>query len=446
MRTARGLAVAALALLPVACAVATPSPTPTHTSPPPTPTPAATPTPWWTVPTPRPTATPTPAPTATPTPTSTPTPPPPTATPLPTLIDAIRRVRPAVVRVIGEQDKGTGVIYDASGLVVTNNHVVKATKVAKVVLQDARTVEADVLGYDEVRDLAVLRLPAGTYPMAKLKQSTDLEVGTEVAALGYALDLPGEVTASRGIVSARRPGETPDVTYLQTDASINPGNSGGPLITLDGQVVGINTSIIRLQGGIPIQGVNFSLGVSSALPMLPILESGLVVPDQTLAHLGSRGVLTDRWRHPDGWLTVRKPVSWTLETDTAGSPACHRATEEGEVKPGVPATLLVLACPDVAFGAASARGWAGAVPTVLQGSLKDFQASDLVPVKMDGQIGYVAAFQAVDDRGARVRGFYLAVARGAIGYAAVAWTVEPLWGEWGPPLSQLALTLEPMRG
>ena len=155
--------------------------------------------------------------------------------------------------------KGSGFIIDASGIVVTNNHVVRGAQSVSVTLDDGTTLPAKVIGTDPRTDLAVLKLSAGhPLPFIALGNSSDVEPGQWVIAVGNPFGLGGTVTA--GIVSARGRdiGEGPYDSFIQIDAPINRGNSGGPLFTQDGKVVGVNTAILSPSGG--------SIGIGFAIP------------------------------------------------------------------------------------------------------------------------------------------------------------------------------------
>ena len=156
---------------------------------------------------------------------------------------------------------GSGVIVDAAGLIVTNNHVVKGGTNIRVVLADKREFEATLLLTDERTDLAVLKIDAGEeeLPALTLGDSDDLEVGDLVLAIGNPFGVGQTVTS--GIVSALARtdvGITDYQFFIQTDAAINPGNSGGALIDMDGELVGINTAIFSRSGG--------SIGIGFAIP------------------------------------------------------------------------------------------------------------------------------------------------------------------------------------
>ena len=224
---------------------------------------------------------------------------------LSTVAGSVRRVveqtKPAVVQITSEQVKldktglpvaegrgvGSGVIYDASGLILTNNHVVDGARSLMVSLPDGRTFVGELLGGDPQMDLAVVRIqPAAgePLPVAKLGVSSELAVGDAVVAIGNALGLPGGPTVTAGVVSAlgraiQEPSETPGqpgpylYDLIQTDAAINPGNSGGPLFNLAGEVVGINT---LGAGGdeVMAQGIGFAIAIDAARPIADQLASG----------------------------------------------------------------------------------------------------------------------------------------------------------------------------
>lgn len=152
---------------------------------------------------------------------------------------------------------GSGFIIDARrGLVLTNHHVVENARAIEVALKE-ETLEARLLGVDEANDLAVLQIAARGLTQLPLGNSDELAVGDYVVAIGNPFQVGQTVTA--GIVSALGRGRRGDgPTYVQTDAPINPGNSGGPLISLRGEVVGVNTAIVG-----PGEG---NVGIGLAVP------------------------------------------------------------------------------------------------------------------------------------------------------------------------------------
>jgi len=159
-----------------------------------------------------------------------------------------------------QRSLGSGVLVDASGLVVTNNHVIEGADEVKVSLADKREFEATLVLKDQRTDLAVLRIKDGRekFPVLDFANSDTLQVGDVVLAIGNPFGVGQTVT--HGIVSAlarTQVGITDYQFFIQTDAAINPGNSGGALVDLSGQLVGINTAIFSRSGG--SQGVGFAI-------------------------------------------------------------------------------------------------------------------------------------------------------------------------------------------
>lgn len=155
---------------------------------------------------------------------------------------------------------GSGFIVDASGIVITNNHVIEEADEISVILHDGEEFMATVLGRDELADVAVLKIQhenGDDFPFVKWGDSDAERIGDWVVTIGNPFGLGGSVTA--GIISARnRTINRGDVEFLQTDASINRGNSGGPMFNLNGEVVGVNTAIFSPSGG--------NVGIGFAIP------------------------------------------------------------------------------------------------------------------------------------------------------------------------------------
>jgi serine protease Do len=200
--------------------------------------------------------------------------------------EIVKRLRPSVVHILTEgtsfnvfgetqptEGVGTGIIIDAEGHIVTNNHVISLdTNLPAggitVTLSDGRELSAQVVGADEPTDLAVLQIIAENLTPAALGDASKLEVGEDVVAIGHALNLPGGPTVTRGVVSAtdRLIQEDPYMIpgAIQTDAAINPGNSGGPLVNSAAEVVGITTQVIRGTA----EGLGFAISIDTAKPII----------------------------------------------------------------------------------------------------------------------------------------------------------------------------------
>ena len=202
------------------------------------------------------------------------------------LPDIYERVSPAVVSISATSinpyrlsDRvshvtGSGVLVDASGLILTNSHVAYGRQSITVTLDDGTRVFATLVGADPIFDLAVLRIPKpsrGVLPTVALGDSDRIRVGEEVVAIGNPLGL--DQTLTRGIVSGmnRILPETPFSLLeplIQTDAAINPGNSGGPLVNRCGEVIGINTAVIA-----EAQNIGFAVPSNLAKSTLAVLVS-----------------------------------------------------------------------------------------------------------------------------------------------------------------------------
>jgi serine protease Do len=219
---------------------------------------------------------------------------------------------------------GSGVIIDASGIILTNNHVVEGGGEVVVELADGRSYKAADIKRDEQSDLAVVRIKAeGSLPAATLGDSDQIEIGDWVLAIGTPFEL--DQTVSAGIISAkgRGLGDT-RAKYLQTDAAINPGNSGGPLVNLNGEVVGISTAIASSNGS--YQGVGFAIAANTAKWVSrQLIETGNV----QRAYLGV-GV-----QKPGGELAGSLGVSpgkgIVVSEVFEGSPAAEAGLQEGDV-------------------------------------------------------------------------------------------------------------------
>lgn len=226
-----------------------------------------------------------------------------------------------------QQSAGSGVIVDAKkGIVMTNFHVVKGADEVQVALEDGRNFEAKVMGSDPDLDIAILEIDAKDLVDVKLSDSSELEVGDFVVAIGNPFGLGQTVTT--GIVSALgRTGLGIEgyENFIQTDASINPGNSGGALVNLRGELVGINTAIIAPAGG--NVGIGFAIPINMAeASMKQILEHGEVKRGQIGVSIQD---ITPDLRKAFGLENGQKGV---LVTDVLeGTPAEKAGLQAGDV-------------------------------------------------------------------------------------------------------------------
>lgn len=177
------------------------------------------------------------------------------------VISVVAEVEPAVVRVEVEDGIGSGMVIDKLGYILTSNHIVEDVQSATIILMDGGQFPGAVVGRDELRDLAIIKITASgfDFPVVILGNSDKLEIAEEVIAIGYSLGLEGSTTVSKGIISAFRDDE--GVRYIQTDAALNPGNSGGPLINSEGEVVGIVTAKIVHEA---VEGISFAITINES--------------------------------------------------------------------------------------------------------------------------------------------------------------------------------------
>lgn len=191
----------------------------------------------------------------------------------------LNAVQPAVVSIRGLKggtpESGTGMIISSDGDILTNSHVVDGVRDIRVTLNGERDSRpATLVGQDPTIDTAIVRLNnASNLPVVTLGESGSAQVGDEVIAIGNALALPGGPSVTDGIVSAKDRSLDNLDNLIQTDAPINPGNSGGPLVNLAGQVIGMNTAVIRGESG-EFQGIGFAIAIDAVKPALEQLRSG----------------------------------------------------------------------------------------------------------------------------------------------------------------------------
>ncbi|QSQ14900.1 trypsin-like peptidase domain-containing protein [Myxococcus landrumensis] len=220
---------------------------------------------------------------------------------------------------------GSGVIIDPTGIIVTNDHVIRGASAIHVVLADGRSYEAEVIGSDAGNDVAVLKVAAKeALPIARLGTSSDLMIGETVVAIGSPFGLSKTVTA--GVVSATgrtfRADNRVYNDFVQTDAAINPGNSGGPLLNVDGEIIGINTAIFG--GG--AQGIGFAIPADKVRRIVDELTRfGKMRPSWVGIDTAD---LTPRIARQLGWDRSYGALVTSVE---AGSPAAQAGVRRGDI-------------------------------------------------------------------------------------------------------------------
>jgi S1-C subfamily serine protease len=169
---------------------------------------------------------------------------------------------------VPQEGQGSGVVIDKEGHILTNYHVVANARQVEVTMSNKKKYKAQVIGLDRSHDLAVIKIEAPNLQPAVLGDSSQLQVGQKVYAIGNPFGLSGTMT--RGIVSSIRSVREPEGGFIdeaiQTDAAINPGNSGGPLLNSRGDVIGINTMIASNVG--QSAGIGFAIPVNAAKAVL----------------------------------------------------------------------------------------------------------------------------------------------------------------------------------
>jgi len=256
------------------------------------------------------------------------------------VIDAVRKMRPAVVTVINQMQprrtvwgnlqsptsSGSGVIIDAKGYIVTNNHVIKGQRNLQVIFSDGTKADATVVGADAVADIAVIKVDAKMPAVAPLGDSSAIEPGQVAIAIGSPLgDFRGTVTV--GVVSAlnRRVGSMQGL--IQTDAAINNGNSGGPLINTLGQVIGINALVVRATN----EG-NIAEGLGFAIPSNLVREISAQLIAKGRVERAYMGVTyQDVDPQIASALNLNVTYGVVVSDVTAGSPAAKAGLQEGDV-------------------------------------------------------------------------------------------------------------------
>ena len=256
------------------------------------------------------------------------------------IVRAAQMVGPAVVGIVNkaygrdmfgrqvavDQGSGSGVIFDQSGYIVTNFHVVQNAQELAVSLADGRTMNGKVVGVDPPTDLAVIKIEATGLPTATFGDSDTILIGEPAIAIGNPLGMEFRGSVTAGVISAlNRSLELDERRFklIQTDAAINPGNSGGALVNADGQVIGINSIKIAVAG---VEGMSFAIPINTVRPIIKaIIEKGKV----TRAYLGVNLI--------DNNMAARMGVELNLDKgvfvfkSVPGSPAAKAGIRDGDV-------------------------------------------------------------------------------------------------------------------
>jgi serine protease Do len=223
----------------------------------------------------------------------------------PNFVYIVAKVKPSVVainvelisydifgRAYPEEGAGSGWILDPNGLIATNNHVIDGATNIMVTLEDGTVLSASVVGADSISDLAVLKVDKTGLTAAIVGNSSSLQVGEWVLAIGNAL---GEgISATEGIVSRSGASITTDsgttlYDCIQTSAAVNPGNSGGPLVNMAGEVVGITSAKLADVG---VEGMGYAISIKTALPIIEsLVQKGYV----TRSYLGVQMDTVSQW-------------------------------------------------------------------------------------------------------------------------------------------------------
>jgi Do/DeqQ family serine protease len=232
---------------------------------------------------------------------------------------------------------GSGVIVDASGLVVTNYHVIEGASEVKVALSDKREFDAEIVLKDEHSDLTILRLKDVNekFPVLDFANSDDLQVGDVVLAIGDPFGVGQTVT--HGIVSAlarTQVGISDYQFFIQTDAAINPGNSGGALVDLNGRLVGINTAIYSRSGG--SQGIGFAIPANMVRVVVSSAKGGSAAVKRPW--LGAK--LQEVTPEIADSLGLKRPSGALVANVAAGGPAARAGIKTGDVIVAIDGTVV----------------------------------------------------------------------------------------------------------
>ena len=261
------------------------------------------------------------------------------------ITQSVQKVGPAVVTVVGtlpgqvtifgptgdQTVSGTGFFITEDGYIITNNHVVEGTQEVEIILSDGTQQTADFVGSDPYSDIAVLKADGNVPAVAALGNSDALDPGESVIAIGSPLgDFKNTVTV--GVVSAT--GRSIDTgqgysieNLIQTDAAINQGNSGGPLVNLAGEVIGVNTLVVRQSpSGSVAEGLGFAIPINTAQAIAEqIIEQGYFArPYMGVSFQPINPEVAARYDLPAEWGVFITNVE-------PGSPASEAGIQEGDI-------------------------------------------------------------------------------------------------------------------
>ena len=240
---------------------------------------------------------------------------------------------PSVVSIIctvhGGSSTGTGVILTQDGYIVTNAHVVDSALSVRVQLTDDRTLSAEIVGSDEISDLAVLRIDTNDLIPAQFGDSSNLRIGDTVVAIGDPLGVEFRGTYTNGIISGIDRDVDVDgrtMTLIQTNAALNSGNSGGPLINCYGQVIGINTMKIgAFTDSAGVEGIGFAIPSATVKEIVDqLITQGYVSGRPTLGIEGE--ALSNFYQY-----YYRLPAGLYITAVERGSDAYAKGVEDGDI-------------------------------------------------------------------------------------------------------------------
>jgi 2-alkenal reductase len=261
------------------------------------------------------------------------------------ITQSVQKVGPAVVTVVGtvagqmtifgmsgdQTVSGTGFFITNDGYIITNNHVVEGTREVSIVLSDGSQQTATIVGTDQYSDIAVLKTDGNVPAIVALGNSDQMDPGESVIAIGSPLgDFKNTVTV--GVVSAT--GRSIDTgkgysveNLIQTDAAINHGNSGGPLLNLAGEVIGVNTLVVRsTRGGDVAEGLGFAIPINTAQAIAEqIIEQGYFArPYMGISFQPINPGIAERYNLPANWGAYITQVE-------PGSPAAQAGLQENDI-------------------------------------------------------------------------------------------------------------------